>query len=104
MVDKRGSGTHRGDQQGMNFTIRMSLTVFDEKGPCDKRRTRIEPLEKSALSSPGTTPNKCLAQADKFTLPEHLLLGCCQVLSLFYTQLVSIPYATSLAHAYSFQP
>lgn len=43
MGDKRGSGTHRrGDQQGMNFTIRMSITVFDEKGPCDKRRTRIE--------------------------------------------------------------
>jgi len=47
MGDKRGSGTHRidrrGDQQGMNgmnFTIRMSLTVFDEKGPCDKRRSK----------------------------------------------------------------
>lgn len=44
----------------MNFTIRMSITVFDEKGPCDKRRTRIESfaiesaltvLEKAAIES-----------------------------------------------------
>jgi hypothetical protein len=38
----RDSSDRRGDQQGMhgiNFTMLMPLTVFDEKGPCDKRRT-----------------------------------------------------------------